>query len=335
MNNFAITLAAAMAFAVTGLLGFTLIPWLKKLKYGQTILDIGPVWHKSKQGTPTMGGILFIIGTILAVLTTLLVDTLSDGQTFAGETPLMKTRLWGGLLMALGFALIGFFDDYIKVVKKRNLGLTVLQKTFLQLLVAAGYMLSLYLAGDTSVMIPFLGNIELGIFYVVFGIFVIYFTVNAVNLTDGIDGLCATVTFVVALGFMFLTNLLAMSGLCIAAAALAGGCVGFLVWNWHPAKVFMGDTGSMFLGGMVVALAFGINIPVILLPIGIIYMVEAFSVVIQVLYFKKTGGKRLFKMTPIHHHFELSRWKEVKIVLVFSFVTLLGAIAAYLLVRWG
>lgn len=335
MNNFAITLAAAMAFAVTALLGFSIIPWLKKLKYGQTILDIGPIWHKSKQGTPTMGGIMFIVGTLLAVITTVVVEKLSGGSLFSGENSLLKTRMWAGIAMALGFALIGFFDDYIKVVKKRNLGLTPKQKTFLQLLVATGYMISLYVAGDTSTFIPFVGNVELGIFYVILGIFVIYATVNAVNLTDGIDGLCSTVTFIVALGFMFITNLLAMNGLCVIASALAGACVGFLVWNWHPAKVFMGDTGSMFLGGMVVALAFGVNCPVIILPIGIIYVLEALSVVIQVLYFKKTGGKRLFKMTPIHHHFELSNWKEIKIVFVFSLITVLGAVAAYSLIRWG
>ena len=257
MVSTTIILAAAVSFCLTSVLGFVVIPWLRKLKYGQTILDIGPVWHKSKEGTPTMGGLQFIIGVIAAMITVVLTDSFSSEKVLTGEAPLFKTRLWGGLIMALGFALIGFFDDYIKVVKKRNLGLTAKQKTFLQLLIAAGYMITLYIAGDSSMYIPFIGSVEFGIFNIVIGVFIIYGTVNAVNLTDGIDGLCSSVTVVASIGFVAISYMLNLFGMSVLAAALGGGCAGFLIWNWHPAKVFMGDTGSMFLGGMIAALAYG------------------------------------------------------------------------------
>lgn len=207
-----------------------------------------------------------------------------------------------------------------------------MQKTLLQLIVSVAYLLSFYLSYGSRMYIPFVGDVDLGIFYWILGIFIVYGTVNAVNLTDGIDGLCTSVTFIVGIAMMIGAVVFQYYGLGVLAAALAGGCAGFLVWNWHPAKVFMGDTGSMFLGGMVVALAYGLNCPLILIPVGIIYIAEAASDIIQVCYFKLTKGKRLFKMAPIHHHFEMSGWSEVKIVTVFSAVTLLGcAVGVYLL----
>ncbi len=334
MNTFAVALTAIISFAVTGLLGFKLIPWLRRLKYGQTILDIGPIWHKNKQGTPTMGGILFIVGTLLSMVLIVAVDYFTGGKYILGETPILKTKLWGGFAMAVGFALIGFFDDYIKVVKKRNLGLTVRQKTFLQLLISAGYLATLYMSGQRYTYIPFLGQVNLGIFYWIVSIVVIYFFVNAVNLTDGIDGLCSMVTFIVAVALMIAAGILQYRGMSALAAALAGACAGFLIWNWHPAKVFMGDTGSMFLGGFLVALAYGLDCPVILLPMGIVYIAEALSVVIQVLYYKRTH-KRIFKMSPIHHHFEMSGWSEKKIVRVFSLVGAIGCAIGVLLLYFG
>lgn len=217
------------------------------------------------------------------------------------------------------------------MVKKRNLGLTARQKLVLQFLAAGAYLAALYLSGaGSSTLIPFAGSINLGMLYWVLALLVIVGVVNAVNFTDGIDGLNASVTFFAALSFLVISGVLALNGLGVVAGALAGGCLGFLLWNFNPAKVFMGDTGSLFLGGMVCALGFGLNLPILLVPIGIVYLCEILSVVLQVSYFKATHGKRLLKMSPIHHHFEMCGWSEIKICLVFSLVTLAGgALALY------
>ncbi len=295
MSNLPVFLAAAVAAVVTALTGFKLIPFLKKIHFGQTILDIGPRWHKSKQGTPIMGGFMFIIGILLAVLVAYIVAVLAVPEIVQNQA--YNLKLFAGIVMALGFSFIGFLDDYIKAVKKRNLGLNEKQKLILQFVVAAVYMILLYCAGDSStiVALPFLGQINLGFFYYPLAMIGIVFLVNAVNLTDGIDGLDSSVTFVVALGFLVISGMLSVAPMSILSAALAGGCLGFLFWNIHPAKIFMGDTGSMFLGGMVVALGFGVNFPLILVFAGILYIIEALSVVIQVTSFKLTG-KRVFKM---------------------------------------
>ncbi len=326
--NFVVIAAAVVSFVVTAVSGHFLIPFLRRLKYGQTILEIGPSWHKNKQGTPTMGGIMFIIGIVAAIIvaTVLAIFSPNRPDNFSMEL----VRLVAGLVMALLFGVLGFADDYIKVVKKRNLGLTAKQKMFFQILIAVLYLAALYIAGDrdTTVYVPFIAKIDLWLFYYPFAIFVIVGFVNAVNLTDGIDGLASSVTFVFALGMMVITTLMSVSSMNTLAAALAGGCLGFLIYNFHPAKVFMGDTGSMFLGGLTVALAFGIKQPLLLILCGIIYLAETFSVMLQVTYFKLTHGKRIFKMSPIHHHYEMSGWSEVKIVIVFSIVTLIGCAAA-------
>lgn len=320
--------AALVGFVAAYTLGIPAIPMLKRLKFGQTIREEGPDWHKSKQGTPTMGGILIAIGVVLAVAVAMGVSGLLGGdlgKEFSFK--LSFTKIFAGLGLAIGMGLIGFIDDYIKVVKKRNLGLTASQKTVLQAVVTAAYLISLALAGLKATWIPFYGYINVtsgfGILFWPIAFFFIYGFTNAVNLTDGIDGLASSVTLVVAVAFMLMAGSFDFLGINIISAALAGALIGFLVWNWHPAKIFMGDTGSMFLGGMVVALAFSIDRPVYLLLAGIIYLVEAFSVILQVFWFKKTG-KRLFKMSPIHHHFEKSGWSEVKIVIVFSLITLIG-----------
>ena len=338
--------AASVAFLTTALLGLIIVPFLHKLKFGQTILDIGPNWHKSKQGTPTMGGIMFIIGIIFSVaVTTILALTVKGDNSFYAQlvstTPqhrIFVIRAGAGAIMALSFGLIGFIDDYVKVVKKRNLGLTARQKTVLQLLVAAAYLSCLAFSGDTVTKIPFIGSVDvskgLGLIYWPIALMFIYGFVNAVNLTDGIDGLCGSVTMVISVCFMVLSGILQNRVLSVLACSVAGGCCGFLCWNLKPAKVFMGDTGSLFLGGAVVALAFATGYPIILLLAGILYLLEALSVVIQVTYFKKTK-KRIFKMTPIHHHFEMCGWSENKIVTVFSAVTLLGCIGAIVLVVLG
>ena len=335
----ACAVAAVVAFAISFALGYVVIPFLHKLKFGQTILDIGPKWHKNKQGTPTMGGILFIVGTLVAFGVVVLIDKLLGGDIIGTNEIVEKSmniKVWGGLVMALGFAFIGFLDDYIKVVKKRNMGLTILQKTVLQIVLMVGYLLTLFINDPTgSMFIPFVGMIETKIFFWVIGVAVIYCTTNAVNFTDGIDGLCGSVTVTAAVSFIVIGALRNCLGVSLLAAALAGGLVGYLIWNWHPAKVMMGDLGSMFLGGMVVALSYAIDCPFIILLIGIIYVAEFGSDIIQIGYFKLTHGKRIFKMAPIHHHFEMCGWKEVKIVKIFSLVNLLGGIAAILLVYFG
>lgn len=333
------TLVAALAsFIVTALIGKTMIPFLKRLNFGQMIREEGPKWHKKKEGTPTMGGLMFIIGFGVAVAiclpgyySTLVVDGVEGGETF-----LMKARIFAGLGMALGYGLVGFLDDYIKVVKKRNLGLSALQKLVLQFVVAAAYLVSIALSGGgTATVIPFVGEVELGFWYWILSALLIVGIVNAVNFTDGIDGLNGSVTFFVCVFLMIMAGYLNMFGLSIVAIAMAGACMGFLIWNFNPAKVFMGDTGSLFLGGIVCALVFGMNMPILLLPIGIVYILEILSVVLQVCYFKLTHGKRLFKMSPIHHHFEMCGWSEMKICIVFSAVAAVGCLCALLLVIFG
>lgn len=331
MNFIALLVTVVSAFLITSVIGMWLIPFLRRLHFGQTILDIGPAWHKSKQGTPTMGGIMFIAGITIAILAGWLTLELSE-QGVADASATGSFYLWGGLLMALAFGLIGFLDDYISVVKKQNLGLKAGQKSLAQLLVAVVYLAAQQIfAPTTSFWLPFIGDLDIGIFYYPLMLFIIVGTVNAVNLTDGIDGLDASVTMVAAMGFMVIASIAGFSQMNLLAAALAGGCLGFLVWNFHPAKVFMGDTGSLFLGGMVVALAFGLRRPVLLVFIGIVYVVETLSDIIQIGSVKLTG-KRVFKMAPIHHHFEMSGWSEVKIVAVFSAVTAVGCLIAVLLV---
>lgn len=328
MSGMIPAIAALVAFLVCFFVGIPAIPLLKRLKFGQTIREEGPDWHKSKQGTPTMGGILIAIGVAAGVAVGMGISSALGGDlSFELGLELNFTKLFAGLGLAFGMGLIGFFDDYIKVVKKRNLGLTASQKTVLQSLVTVAYLVSLLFAGLKTTWIPFVGEVNVvsgfGLIFWPIAFFFIYGFTNAVNLTDGIDGLASSVTLVVSIGFMLIAGTLGMLGCNIIAASLAGACIGFLTWNWHPAKIFMGDTGSMFLGGMVVALAFCIDRPIYLVLAGIIYLIEALSVMLQVFWFKRTG-KRLFKMSPIHHHFEKSGWSEVKIVIVFSLITLVA-----------
>ena len=317
-------LAIVIAAVITGLLGYFMVPFLHKIKFGQTIREVGPSWHKNKQGTPTMGGIMFIIGSSVAAVICIAFLWLNGGA----ETQLMFVKVVAGALMAVGFGIVGFLDDYISIKKHRNLGLTEIQKLILQFIIVGAYLLSVALAGGTTeTVIPFLGSVDLGFFIV--GM------VNAVNFTDGIDGLNTSVTLVVALVFSVISMLLNRVGLSLYAAAIVGAMIGFLFWNANPAKVFMGDTGSLFLGGAVCALAFGVDMPILLILIGIIYIVEILSVVLQVTYFKISHGKRIFKMAPIHHHFEMCGWNENKICFVFSGVTLFAGIIGVLLAVFG
>ena len=320
-------LAIVIAAVITGLLGYFMVPFLHKIKFGQTIREVGPSWHKNKQGTPTMGGIMFIIGSSVAAVICIAFLWLNGGA----ETQLMLVKVMAGALMAVGFGIVGFLDDYISIKKHRNLGLTEIQKLILQFIIVGAYLLSVALAGGTTeTVIPFLGSVDLGFFYYILAAVFIVGMVNAVNFTDGIDGLNTSVTLVVALVFSVIAMLLNRVGLSLYAAAIVGAMIGFLFWNANPAKVFMGDTGSLFLGGAVCALAFGVDMPILLILIGVIYIVEILSVVLQVTYFKISHGKRIFKMAPIHHHFEMCGWNENKICFVFSGVTLLAGIIGVL-----
>ena len=305
--------ACGAAFAVAAAAGPAVIKTLRRLKFGQKILEDGPTWHMNKQNTPTMGGFIFIAGMGAAVAAVMFLNGFSDPR------PLYMLGL------SLVFGAIGFVDDYTKVKKKRNKGLTAMQKLLLQIAAAALFLTVLrtqsYLTHRLTV--PFLGaviDLPWGV-YLLFSIFVIVGAVNAVNLTDGIDGLCGSVTAVVALYFcaaFYGAGLTAPSGF---SAALLGGLLGFLLYNRYPARVFMGDTGSLYLGGAVCAMAFVYDMPLILVPVGLIYIIETLSDILQVAYYKISGGKRIFKMAPIHHHFEKCGWSERKIVAVFTAVT--------------
>lgn len=334
-------IGCAAAFLITWLAGFWVIPLLHKLKYGQTILDIGPKWHKAKkEGTPTMGGVMFIIATALSLTVGLAVMQANGSADWLGADRPEFIKVVAGAVMAILFGFMGFLDDFIKVSKKHNEGLTPIQKIIFQVMIIAAYFATLYVSGLSNTIISFPGglNWDMGLFYYpVMGIGIVYL-VNAVNLTDGIDGLCSSVTVVYAAVFVIISGIMSMNGMSLLAFCAAGGCVGFLMWNFPPAKVFMGDTGSMFLGGIVCALGLGLKVEFLMVIAAMVYVLEALSVVIQSTVFKITKkiyhtkeGKRLFKMTPIHHHFELSGWSEIKIDAVFSaFAAMFGALAVFL-----
>lgn len=339
MVGFVSVLAAILGFITVFMLGFFVIPFLRRLKFGQTIREDGPKWHESKSGTPTMGGIMLIAGLFVAILLGLAYSLISGDRLKSELSDSIKTSHWiAGFGLAFAMGLIGFVDDYIKVVKKRNLGLTARQKTFAQLIVSALYLIVLLFGGMTTTYIPFIGDVNImsgaGIIFWPIALFFVYGFTNAVNLTDGVDGLASSVTLIVCCAFMVMAGIGSFFGANLLASAGAGVCIGFVMWNAYPAKVFMGDTGSMLLGGLVVGLSFAIGKPILLIFAGIVYLLEALSVVIQVAYYKKTK-KRIFKMTPIHHHFEMSGWSEEKIVFIFSLVTLVGGLLAILPVAFG
>ena len=322
-------IVALTAFAVSAVMGKFLIPLLKKIHFGQTIYDKGPSWHKDKQGTPIMGGFMFVFGSAIAIAVgyALYRYRMAD-VTLPDNTGLY--RLLAGYIFALLNMVIGFTDDYIKAVKKQNLGLKPKQKIVMQFIFSAAFLYVLYVLGDTKTTLNFYwAELDIGWFYYPFMLLVIVFLTNAVNLTDGIDGLCGSVTVISMISFATLCSAMGNHEYSIYSIAVAGGCLGFLVWNLHPAKVFMGDTGSMFLGGLVVGLAFCTGRPILLIVAGIQYIIEAFSVILQVAYYKKTK-KRLFRMSPIHHHFEMGGYSEEKIVLLFSAVTAVGCVVALL-----
>ncbi|MCD8390219.1 MAG: phospho-N-acetylmuramoyl-pentapeptide-transferase [Firmicutes bacterium] len=330
-------LAFAVSFAVTAALGPIFIPWLHKLKFGQEIREEGPKWHQKKSGTPTMGGIMFIVGTGAAILVTSVIAAVKGG---------FDAKVSKGIVLfavSLGFGAIGFVDDYIKVVKKRNLGLTAIQKFLLQVILAAVYIAAMYAIKELNpqIIIPFtdiVWDVPMWL-YIPIVMFIVVGAVNAVNLTDGLDGLASSVTVVVTLFFALAAYLIFNElGDAMFAAAVMGGLIGFLIYNHYPAKVFMGDTGSLFLGAVAAFLSIDLGLHLFLIIVGFVYIAETLSVIMQTMYFKYTKkkygeGRRIFKMTPIHHHFEMCGWKETKIVTVFTLVTALLCIVARLGIR--
>ena len=315
-----ILVTALVGAVLSGGLGYLLIPMLRALKVGQSIREVGPIWHNYKAGTPMMGGLMFIAASIIVLLCNL---------------PFMKDfSVFYVLILSLCFGFVGFLDDYAKLRKKQNEGLTSIQKFLLQLAVSALFLYIMYRSGamSTEMYIPFIGvSIPLHpIVYIFLSMFIMVGCDNAVNITDGVDGLSSSVTLPVMVFFTAAAIKQGKYDLALLPASLVGGLIAYLFYNWHPAKVFMGDTGSLFLGGVVCALAFALDMPLILIFVGFVYICETVSVILQVGYFKLTHGKRLFKMAPIHHHFEKCGWKEEKIVIVFAAVSAVMCILAWL-----
>ncbi|MBT9779069.1 phospho-N-acetylmuramoyl-pentapeptide-transferase [Clostridium sp. MCC353] len=314
-------LAIIIAFAISAVLCPIVIPFLHKLKFGQQVREDGPQAHLKKSGTPTMGGLM--------ILTSIIITSLFYIRSYPKIIPV--------LFVTVGFGIIGFLDDYIKIVMKRSEGLNPMQKIVGQIIITGIFTYYLVNSGEvgTKILIPFTGGFKSGMYmdlhwlFVPFVFFVMLGTDNGVNFTDGLDGLCTSVTILVAT-FMTIIAIGEESGISPITGAVVGSLLGFLLFNVYPAKVFMGDTGSLALGGFVAASAFMMRMPLFIAIVGLIYLVEVLSVIIQVTYFKKTGGKRIFKMAPIHHHFELCGWSETRVVAVFSITTAILCLVAYL-----
>ena len=320
-----ILLTVLVGGALSGLIGFLILPVLRAVKAGQSIREVGPTWHNYKAGTPMMGGLMFIFGIVVAILVA------GTEVLAAGNSAHLVV-----FLFALVFGLIGLIDDVQKLRHRANEGLSAAQKFLLQLAAAIVFTVWLRQIGylTPNLYIPFL-EVTLPLpwpVYMVFAAFVMVGTVNAVNITDGLDGLAASVTLPVMIFFTAVAVAWGegFEGCALLCAAMCGGLLAFLVYNFYPAKTFMGDTGSLFLGGLVSALAFAYDMPLILIPVGIIYIIETLSDILQIGYFKLTHGKRIFKMAPLHHHFEMCGWKEVKVVFWFAAITVVGCAVAYL-----
>ena len=314
-----ILVTALVGGVLSGVIGYFLIPVLRTIKAGQSIREVGPTWHNYKAGTPMMGGLMFIAAAIICLLCN--IPFMQDYSVFLV------------LAISLCFGAVGFVDDYCKLKKKQNEGLTSIQKLMLQLAASALFLYIMYRSGSMNchLYIPFV-NVTFEIHpiaYIFFAMFVMVGCDNAVNLTDGVDGLSSSVTLPVMLFFTVTAMRLGRFDLALLPACLIGGLLAYLFYNWHPAKAFMGDTGSLFLGGVVCALSFALDMPLILILVGFVYICETLSGILQVGYFKLTHGKRLFKMSPIHHHFEMCGWKEEKIVLTFA-----GVSAVMCLIAW-
>lgn len=330
MSFWIINLAVSLlSFLIAGVSGIFLVPFLHKIKFGQPIkTKDGPRWHAKKQGTPTMGGFMFIISAVVTSLVGYRIYRMTGSVDVTEKANIYAFyRTLSVIVFSVLFGLIGFIDDFTKVARKNNDGLSAKQKMALQFVFSVGFLFSLSRFGDgsTKIDLGFWSTPSLGIFYYIIMIPVIIYLTNAVNLTDGVDGLCGSVTFAAMLIFTVCCSILNENELSLFTMALAGGCLGFLIWNLNPAKCFMGDTGSMFLGAAVTGVGLVLHKHLLIFLVALVYILEALSVVIQVLYFKYTKkkspdhqGRRIFKMTPIHHHFEMSGFSEYKIVITFS-----------------
>lgn len=306
-----ILIALGIGLLVSLIGGIFIIPFLQRLKFGQEIREEGPVWHQKKSGTPTIGALIFLLGSTIAVGSMLYLNMIDQDALAV-------------FICALFFGFIGFVDDYIKVVKKRNLGLRAAQKFSAQVLVSMAFSLYLYTYGITQMIIPFTNiSIDLGYYFIPFAVFIMIAVVNAVNLTDGLDGLAGSTTIVTMAFFGYAAYKMGYYGMTLVLAAVIGGVLGFLFYNFYPAKVFMGDTGSLFLGGIICCAALSMGLELFIIIAGGVYLMETLSVILQVFYFKITHGKRLFKMSPIHHHFEMMHWSEIKIVSIFVIATII------------
>ena len=318
-----ILIAAAACFGLSACFGYLLLPVLRALKAGQSIREIGPTWHNYKAGTPMMGGLMFIAGTLVSLLCNL--PFMTDYTVFYVYA------------IALCYGAIGFVDDFCKMKKKKKESLTTIQKLLLQMAVSALFLYAMYKTGamNCHLYIPFV-NVTFDIHplvYIFFAMFVMVGCDNAVNLTDGVDGLSSCVTIPVMVFFAATAISMGKLDLALLPACIIGGLIAYLFYNWHPAKLFMGDTGSLFLGGVVCALAFALDMPLVLILCGFVYLCETLSDILQIGYFKLTHGKRLFKMAPIHHHFEMCGWKEEKIVLTFAAVSAIMCFVAWLSIQ--
>ena len=315
--NFEIVIPVLISFAISLILGPIIIPFLRKLKMGQTERVEGVQSHLKKAGTPTMGGIIFLLAAVIT--------SVFYVKDYPSVIPV--------LFLTLGFGIIGFLDDYLKVVLRRSDGLLAWQKFLLQIVVTGifAYYLVNYTSVDLAMRIPFWTDhyLDFGWLAIPVMFFVVIGTVNGVNFTDGLDGLASSVTLIVAV-FFTVVSIGTKSGIEPVTCAVVGGLMGFLLFNVYPSKVFMGDTGSLALGGFVAGAAYMLQMPLFILLVGLIYLVEVLSVMIQVSYFKATHGKRIFKMAPIHHHFELCGWSETRIVAVFSVITAVMCLIALL-----
>ena len=338
MDTALYTAIAALVSFITGVVLYRIfIPVLRRQKLGQKILEIGPAWHKSKEGTPNMGGLIFIVSCVIATAVGMIVFhsvVIPDGEGVSPAFEKTAKKLFALFALPLLNGLIGFVDDYIKLFKKRNKGLSATQKLVLQFIAAGLYLYGMYalIGNDTVIRFPWGGQLDLGAFYYVVMLLVIVYIINCANLTDGIDGLAGSIALIDCIMFLILFTVYGGSGdeAIVPIAALIGALVAFLVFNFHPAKIFMGDTGSLFLGGFIVSLSMLTGCEFLLLPVAFIWIIEGLSVVLQVISFKLTG-KRIFKMSPIHHHFEKCGWSEAKIVFVFSFFTAVFAFLTYYL----
>lgn len=330
-----IAVAGITGLAVTVVLGFSFIPWLGKLGFGNTFTAF-----EKNQPVPTMGGIIIAIGTVSAILLAVITDNITGGDIVASGSLIsheMNTKLWSGVIMAASVSLIGMIDDYYKIRTRQNLGLSVKQKSVMQFFVILAYLTGLYMgmSGKPYMFIPFFGNADTGFFYWIIGIIFIYASVNAVGISDGVDGLCEAITVTSAVSLGVIAALKGFFGFTLMPASLIGACVGLMLWNLKGVKIRIGKTGTMFIGGMVIAVSYAISCPLILILAGLSYFVIGASNIVQIVYYKKMGGRPLLKSAPVQHHLKLIGWSDKKIILTFTAVNILGGVAAVAVMRYG